>query len=283
MTANQLQLLALLSKHSRLRGMILELRNKNLKVRHDTLDRSLLVQAQLAKWVNDVHDATEPSAAYADEALDESATEDADDLCSVYHKTLLNVLQYARKALHILKQLSRRGTKWPDSCVNAVEHIIVALEKEGESSGKSSEDSRSPMDARTGVQHVHNPNSGNFHERTRSPYTSNTTAGTLGLNDRTSNPSNNDGQIDQTPLFDTSRHHYTSDGNRETQTQFQETPMSQTAYISNSTNQADLEMTRISLGMPDIQEQWLDPLNALDFSNFAQAGTSDSAIGFGFY
>lgn len=59
--------------------------------------------------------------------------------------------------------------------------------------------------------------------------------------------------------------------------------MSQTAYISNSTNQADLEMTRISLGMPDIQEQWLDPLNALDFSNFAQAGTSDSAIGFGFY
>lgn len=94
MTANQLQLLALLSKHSRLRGMILELRNKNLKVRHDTLDRSLLVQAQLAKWVNDVHDATEPSAAYADEALDESATEDADDLCSVYHKTLLNVLQY---------------------------------------------------------------------------------------------------------------------------------------------------------------------------------------------
>lgn len=70
---------------------------------------------------------------------------------------------------------------------------------------------------------------------------------------------------------------------RETQNQSQETPMSQTEHIANSTNQPDVEMTRISLGMPDFQDQWLDPLNALDFSNFAQAGTSDSAIGLGFY
>lgn len=31
-------------------------------------------------------------------------------------------------------------------------------------------------------------------------------------------------------------------------------------------------------------ETWfLDPLSALDFSNFAQAGSADSAMGFNFY
>ena len=34
--------------------------------------------------------------------------------------------------------------------------------------------------------------------------------------------------------------------------------------------------------LPDLQTQWLDPLSALDFSNFAQAGSSDAAMSFGF-
>jgi len=34
----------------------------------------------------------------------------------------------------------------------------------------------------------------------------------------------------------------------------------------------------------DLSEQdWWDPLGALDFSNFAQAGSADSTTGFGFY
>lgn len=34
----------------------------------------------------------------------------------------------------------------------------------------------------------------------------------------------------------------------------------------------------------DLSEQeWWDPLGALDFSNFAQAGSADSTTGFAFY
>lgn len=34
----------------------------------------------------------------------------------------------------------------------------------------------------------------------------------------------------------------------------------------------------------DLSEQeWWDPLSALDFSNFAQAGSADSTAGFAFY
>lgn len=31
------------------------------------------------------------------------------------------------------------------------------------------------------------------------------------------------------------------------------------------------------------EQDWWDPLGALDFSNFAQAGSADSTTGFGFY
>lgn len=43
-----------------------------------------------------------------------------------------------------------------------------------------------------------------------------------------------------------------------------------------------LENADITMGWYD-QDWLLDPLSALDFSNFAQAGTSDSARGFNFY
>ncbi len=94
-TAHQLQPLALLSKHSCLRGMILELRKKTLTVRHDTLDRSLLVQAQLSKWVNDVHDAMESSTSQADE-IPGGPPADAETgyPCSISHKALLDILHH---------------------------------------------------------------------------------------------------------------------------------------------------------------------------------------------
>lgn len=39
-----------------------------------------------------------------------------------------------------------------------------------------------------------------------------------------------------------------------------------------------------NLFMDDMSGQdWLDPLSALDFSNFAQAGSADSAMDFGFF
>lgn len=46
--------------------------------------------------------------------------------------------RYARRTLRILKQLSMRGTTWPESCAQAVEQLILALEKKIEKSGDSS-------------------------------------------------------------------------------------------------------------------------------------------------
>lgn len=42
--------------------------------------------------------------------------------------------RYAKRTLNILKVLSKRGTSWPESCAQAVEYLIVALEKRKSSS-----------------------------------------------------------------------------------------------------------------------------------------------------
>lgn len=43
--------------------------------------------------------------------------------------SVASALRYAKTALHILRALSKRGTSWPESCAQAVEYLIVALEE----------------------------------------------------------------------------------------------------------------------------------------------------------
>lgn len=48
----------------------------------------------------------------------------------LYGKEYSNMdFRYARRTLRILKQLSKRGTAWPTSCAQAVEHLLAALGK----------------------------------------------------------------------------------------------------------------------------------------------------------
>jgi hypothetical protein len=60
-----LLLLGHVARHARIRGLILELRNKSIATRQDTADRASYVHAELAKWSNEIQDAveeeTEPS------------------------------------------------------------------------------------------------------------------------------------------------------------------------------------------------------------------------------
>ncbi|KAF2098932.1 hypothetical protein NA57DRAFT_20055, partial [Rhizodiscina lignyota] len=58
-TYQQLRLLTFLVKHAKIRGLILELRNKSLSVRRDTFERTMAVQVELAKWANDIYDVVE--------------------------------------------------------------------------------------------------------------------------------------------------------------------------------------------------------------------------------
>ncbi|KAH6991183.1 fungal-specific transcription factor domain-containing protein [Ilyonectria sp. MPI-CAGE-AT-0026] len=57
--AEKLQLLTYLAKQARIRGLILELRNKSFTKRQDTADRTAFVQTELAKWSNEIQDIVE--------------------------------------------------------------------------------------------------------------------------------------------------------------------------------------------------------------------------------
>ncbi|KAF7547992.1 hypothetical protein G7Z17_g7333 [Cylindrodendrum hubeiense] len=57
--AEKLQLLTYLAKQARIRGLILELRNKSFMKRQDTADRTAFVQTELAKWSNEIQDIVE--------------------------------------------------------------------------------------------------------------------------------------------------------------------------------------------------------------------------------
>lgn len=55
----RLQLLTYMAKHARIRGQILELRNKAIVTRQDTADRAIVVQTELSKWSNEIQDTVE--------------------------------------------------------------------------------------------------------------------------------------------------------------------------------------------------------------------------------
>lgn len=55
----RLQLLTCMAKHAKIRGQILELRNKAIVTRRDTADRAIVVQTELARWSNEIQDTVE--------------------------------------------------------------------------------------------------------------------------------------------------------------------------------------------------------------------------------
>ncbi|KAM0317643.1 hypothetical protein ACHAO8_002194 [Botrytis cinerea] len=80
---HQLRLLTDLSKHARIRGRVLELRNKSLSGREETFERAMEMQAELAKWVNEV----------SEEDEDSLETENSLSL-SPAHKLIIQILQH---------------------------------------------------------------------------------------------------------------------------------------------------------------------------------------------
>jgi hypothetical protein len=87
----RLVLLTHVAKHARIRGLILELRNKSILKRHDTADRAVFVQTELAKWSNDIQEIVE------DDGGSEDASEgevDGQVTINPCHRVMLSVLQY---------------------------------------------------------------------------------------------------------------------------------------------------------------------------------------------
>ncbi|KAF7908249.1 uncharacterized protein EAF01_004004 [Botrytis porri] len=80
---HQLRLLRDLSKHARIRGRVLELRNKSLSGREETFERAMGMQAELAKWVNEA----------SEEDEDSLVAENSSSL-SPAHKLVIQMLQH---------------------------------------------------------------------------------------------------------------------------------------------------------------------------------------------
>ncbi|KAH8660245.1 fungal-specific transcription factor domain-containing protein [Xylariales sp. PMI_506] len=362
---SQLTLLSLLSDHARLRGMILELRNKNLAIRNDTIDRAMLVQSELTRWTNLLNDD-----ALGDDMDDEDdetllIPQDQPNATPAAHKSLLLILQheatialnrpllasksssptsraalqtcigasraiidtiisaqnqqaaesdqnimvwplltwsvwmscfilvfaaleevttipsafrYAKKAKHILKQLSARGTRWPDLCLHAIEQLISALQAQHEETINPGRDQ--PKASTTGEKpRPAQPNRYSTAGATSSPVP----RPSIGRPSRHSNigaVSHENAQSEPNYPSDTRQYkHMTS---RRPSVVF-DIDNSQSARYSPTLLDADLSRSHMAAqdmhfmaGLYD--QEWLDPLSAIDFSNFAQLGSS----GFGF-
>ncbi|KAK5046909.1 hypothetical protein LTR84_007263 [Exophiala bonariae] len=55
----RLRILTLLSKHAQIKGLIMELRNKSVAQRADSLERAMTINAKLTQWWNNVEDSIE--------------------------------------------------------------------------------------------------------------------------------------------------------------------------------------------------------------------------------
>ncbi|OHW98689.1 fungal specific transcription factor domain-containing protein [Colletotrichum incanum] len=123
---NRLQLLNYLVKHARIRGLILELRNKAIHSRDDTADRASYVQAELAKWSNEIHDAVE----------DEPTQEENDPLppISSGHRLFLLLLKYEsmislNRPMMTSDPLSPGYSAGLQNCIFAAKSIFIALKR----------------------------------------------------------------------------------------------------------------------------------------------------------
>ncbi|KAI1076469.1 fungal-specific transcription factor domain-containing protein [Whalleya microplaca] len=371
---NKLQLLTLLSKHSRLRGSILELRNKTISVRNDTVERALFVQADLVKWENEVHEIV---ADEGDDSLQSLSSYEGgtlkDGSISTSYKILLDIMKhestitlnrpllasdqeapasqaalqacisasrsiidkidrqqddphqssprtpsqnilvwplltwsvwmscfiltyaaleeatttrsahrYAMKSLRILRKLADRGTTWPESCATAVEHLMSTLEQRQEdvrhrtlkgtldiAVGNSTSRTQCPRDAR-GVTHLSNRRQAGA----RNPDRSHPNIG------RDKSIPSVQRETDQNLMAfrESTQQRHILQPNPMLTTQWREPvpPWHQETSRSQS-----VTMDHDTVEGAQFQE-WLDPLNVLDFSNFAQSGTSDSGLGFRF-
>ncbi|KAF9874171.1 hypothetical protein CkaCkLH20_08154 [Colletotrichum karsti] len=128
---NRLQLLTYLVKHARIRGLILELRNKSIHVRDDTAETSSYVQAELAKWSNEIHDAVEDEPSMVD-APEENTTQPPP--ISAGHRIFLLLLKY-ESMISLNRPMMTSDPASPaysaglQNCIFAAKSIFIALKR----------------------------------------------------------------------------------------------------------------------------------------------------------
>jgi hypothetical protein len=118
---SRLQLLTLLSKHAKIRGSIMELRNKRIGVRDEESDKSLLINADLTQWSNEIEDFFDP--------ID---TRGSATSCSSLHRAILETLKNECKIAlsRPLLSLSKQTASYAGAihaCIRAAKDIISRI------------------------------------------------------------------------------------------------------------------------------------------------------------
>ncbi|KIW06365.1 hypothetical protein, variant [Verruconis gallopava] len=120
--------LSMFAQHAKIRGMILELRNKALHSRHETAKRALRIEMELSKWSNLLH-----------EIIDEAADQERDDnvpagSISPLHRMYLLLLEHEstialNRPLITANKSSTNAMSALQNCIRASRSIISTLDE----------------------------------------------------------------------------------------------------------------------------------------------------------
>lgn len=128
---SRLKLLTYLSKHARVRGLILELRNKSIFSRDSKPVSENDVRVEMGRWSNDIHDAVEGE--YSDDEQHELGDE-SDLHLSPGHRLYLLVLKFEAQ-ISLNRPMMAAGPSndsWSQglqNCISAARSILTALRK----------------------------------------------------------------------------------------------------------------------------------------------------------
>lgn len=123
----RLKLLTLIAKHGRIRGLIVELRNKSIGSRQDTTDKETFVQTELAKWSNEIQDLVE------EEGLDDDGSEDQGAVSSA-HKIILLLSKY-ESTISLNRPMMASDPATPawaaamQACISAAKSICITMKR----------------------------------------------------------------------------------------------------------------------------------------------------------
>ena len=117
----RLHLLTLLSRHAKIRGSIMELRNKKVSVRNENIDKNLLINAELTKWSNEV-----------EEFFSSNYEQTPERKYSRLHKAILETLKHEcvialNRPLLSLPKESAMYAGAIHTCISAAKSIISVL------------------------------------------------------------------------------------------------------------------------------------------------------------
>ena len=129
-----MRLLTHLAKHARIKGLILELRNKSIRHRdhHEGSDTATFIHAELSKWWNEVQDSID-----LDSTMDMLEQEETPNELTKIHDAHLVLLNISKQELLISLNrplLATNGTSHAYSaalqnCISASQKIISTLRK----------------------------------------------------------------------------------------------------------------------------------------------------------